>query len=1341
MEDFPVWLKAARASRGWSQRDLALRVGVGQQTVSSWERGRTVPDPDLLQLVRSAVGAAPGKPPASAPAVGLPRLSGLPFKILDEYVFEAFCAELAAEVFPGAQVERFGGRGEEQHGIDVRVATQTGERIGIQAKRYDKYHPATFRAAVDALDMAEARVDRCLLWVTATVTVRVRQEVDKQPDWELWDAEDLAREVAGLDKDVAVRLVDRYFPGLREPFLGVSAPTPWETPDEAFDQFRQGDRYSHRWTLVGRADELERLAGFVSDDTADASMLGLLIGAAGAGKSRLLKAVCQRLEKDKSAAAVRVAPREVPSPEAFELLPATGDLLVVVDDAQEYGAGLRSFITHVRRQRPEAKILMATRPYGLPAVRDALRGLGMDPTTVPTWSLKELSTSEATALAAEALGPGKQQLASRLAHAAKDCPLLLIAGAVQIREGRLTTSVLQTDGQIRQQLADAFLRAAIPDHGADSDRLREVLNAICLLQPFRENVPVYQQALAELTGRPFYELVPRIRALEESGVLLRRGSSLRVVPDLLGDVVLADAALLPASAASSGYLERAHSVLQADEPLLHALVNTSRVEWQWSQVTPNAVMLAEPLWAEITHIIQEAVPQQQAAHLPFLRQIGVFQPARTLGLVRWLYEHQNDPAVRRALPPVLDAVAHDLQHIDEACDLLWELGRDDARTLNAHPEHALRILTQLASYELGKPFAYQQAVIRAVGRWAATENPAVHPAMPLALLDPVFAAEAESMTQQGWTLTIQRARISMEQVQVVRRQALDVLFAEYAQQDQRRSARAAVCFEAALRSTHQAGDTHVTSLLQELRDHTRRIAPGPVAALGVRRAVDWNLNYGCDANRQAAGEVLDALPASMAHDLAIALHTSWWTPMRSLREGEDHQAAASAWDAQLRNTAEATRAQQPREVWDQMQTLLTDGYAIFGYAPEHAHPFLGHLFEDRPELAELICTDAARCSEQVQQAVVPAAVNALLRLTPEVGIERGKALIVCGQASLKRAVAMALADRQSVHQLPTATLASLGQILASDRDPVVRRLTIQAAGALSVTDRAAALELVASVPLVGDAGVAQEVARAVTVYEWLSWTDLSRAQRTSLLDQLRTVERLDSYEIHKLLSIVSTTHGDDVLSFLTARVEHWEQNLEQNPRYAPLPYQWLVPLRLSEAPHRMTHLRRILLWTAAAEPGSRIASRREHHAPDLFRATAQHIDQEAQALLADALRAGSPQERRAAAVLLGAVDSDLIWTAPAFVSEVLHAAAAHSQELLQVVGASLHSAASAGDLVTAPGTPYAEDTEIRDNAVRIMATLEHGSVEDRFYRSLKESAERRIEWSVREDTEPDHRAW
>lgn len=1340
MEDFRAWLRAARKSRGWSQGDLALRLGVGQQAVSNWERGRTVPDRDMLQLVHNVLGAAPEKSPTSVPAVGLPRLSSLPFKNLDEYVFESFSAELAVAVFPGAHVQRFGGRGEKQYGIDVRVVTQAGERIGIQAKRYDKYHPATFKAAVKELDLAEAQVDRCLLLVTATVSVRVQQEAAKHPGWEIWDADVLARKVAALDKDSAVRLVDRYFPGLREPFLGVSAPTPWETAEQAFDQFQQGDRYSHRWTLVGRDGELEELVGFVQDDTADASMLGLLTGAAGAGKSRLLKAVCRHLEQD-TPTVVRVAPRESPAPEAFELLPTTGELLVVIDDAQEHGAGLSSFIAHVRHQRPEAKILMAAHPYGLPVVRDALRGLGVDHTTVPTWSLKELSTTEATALAAEVLGADKQQLAARLAHAAKDCPLLLVAGAVQIREGRLTTSVLQTDEQIRQQLADAFLRAAIPDHTGDSTRLTNVLRAVSLLQPFRENVPVYQQALADLTGQPFYDLVPHIRTLEEAGVLLRRGSSLRIVPDLLGDVVLADAALLPATAASTGYLERAQTVLQAHEPLLHALVNTSRVEWQWSQDTPNAVVLAEPLWTEVAEAIRQAEPQQQATHLPFLRQIGVFQPARTLDLVQWLYEHQTDPALRRALSPVLDAVAHDLRHINDACDLLWDLGRDDPRPLNADPDHALRILTQLASYELGKPFAYQQAVIRAVGRWAAANSSSPHPRMPLALLDPIFAAEAKSTAQEGWTLTIQRARIPMEQVQSVRRQALDVLFREYAQEDPCRSARAALSFEAAFRNTHKAGDTHVTSLLHELRDQTRVIKPGPLAALGIRRAVDWNLTYGSSENQQAAQEVLDALPTSTAHDLATALHSSWWTPMRRTHEIDDHQAALLTWDTQLRITAEATKAWQPEEIWQQLQTLLADGYDTFSYAPEHAQPFLDHLFTARPEMAQLICANAAHCSERVRQAVLPAALNALLRQPTEVGIERAKELIASEQASLKRAVATALADRRSSHQLPTTTLTGLGRLLADDSDPVIRRLVVQAAAALSATDHAAAVELVSVVPLAGDADVAQEVARAVTVYEWLSWTDLSREQKSSLFDQLRTLDDLDSYDTQKLLSAVSLTHGDDVLGLLTARVEHWEEKAELNYRYTPLPYQWHVPLRLSDTPHRMTYLRQILSWTAAPEPGSRTASRREHHAPDLFRETAQHVDREVRALLLDALRSGLPHERRAAAVLLGSVDGDLVWQDPAFVGEVLRTAAEDSNELLQVVGGSLHSAVATGVRTTSPGKPYPEDTEIRDNAARVITTLEQGSVEDRFYRSLRESAERRIEWSVREDTEPDHRAW
>jgi len=46
-------LKDARGKRGWSQRDLANRLGIAQRHISGIESGKTVPRYDtLLELVR-----------------------------------------------------------------------------------------------------------------------------------------------------------------------------------------------------------------------------------------------------------------------------------------------------------------------------------------------------------------------------------------------------------------------------------------------------------------------------------------------------------------------------------------------------------------------------------------------------------------------------------------------------------------------------------------------------------------------------------------------------------------------------------------------------------------------------------------------------------------------------------------------------------------------------------------------------------------------------------------------------------------------------------------------------------------------------------------------------------------------------------------------------------------------------------------------------------------------------------------------------------------------------------------------------------------------------------------
>src|SRR6266481_5447212 len=55
-------LREAREKRGWSQRDLASRLSVGQRHISGIESGKIVPRYDtLLELVRALLKDQPGE--------------------------------------------------------------------------------------------------------------------------------------------------------------------------------------------------------------------------------------------------------------------------------------------------------------------------------------------------------------------------------------------------------------------------------------------------------------------------------------------------------------------------------------------------------------------------------------------------------------------------------------------------------------------------------------------------------------------------------------------------------------------------------------------------------------------------------------------------------------------------------------------------------------------------------------------------------------------------------------------------------------------------------------------------------------------------------------------------------------------------------------------------------------------------------------------------------------------------------------------------------------------------------------------------------------------------------
>jgi transcriptional regulator with XRE-family HTH domain len=54
--DIGAWIKAARAARGWTQVDLAEKVGTSKANLSHWETGKHEPSFGQLLRIRDVTG-------------------------------------------------------------------------------------------------------------------------------------------------------------------------------------------------------------------------------------------------------------------------------------------------------------------------------------------------------------------------------------------------------------------------------------------------------------------------------------------------------------------------------------------------------------------------------------------------------------------------------------------------------------------------------------------------------------------------------------------------------------------------------------------------------------------------------------------------------------------------------------------------------------------------------------------------------------------------------------------------------------------------------------------------------------------------------------------------------------------------------------------------------------------------------------------------------------------------------------------------------------------------------------------------------------------------------------
>ncbi|WP_156415693.1 helix-turn-helix domain-containing protein [Terrabacter sp. Soil811] len=1353
-------IRERREALGLDQAVLAARLAVGQQAVSGWERGRSRPRRAMLSELAHVLAVEEGalldagEYRSPSPAVRLPvrpLTRALPLEELTEERFEDLLAELMTVLHPDGHASRYGGRGHKQHGIDILVTAGGMNLATGQCKRHREFGPAAVCKAIMEVTIAAPKNYLFLARITATPTAR--KEAGKYSSWELWDGEDISRYIRGLPSEQAVRIVDTYFPGHRESFLGVPVPGPWLPPEEYFDATRS-TIFNHEWSLAGRQDELDQLVSAAYQP--DAS-LTFVTGAGGMGKSRLLKALADAAPP---ATQVRIQSGDAQVSAAdFELLPHEGNLTVLIDDAHEL-TEVTGIVAGIWRRNRNAKVVLATRPYGLQTLKAGLARHGLLPMPHTQVELEDLDIDDAIALGREAVG-GKapEAVVRRLAALTTDSPLATVVGGVLIRQGQLEPGALEQDDDVRFHIMRGFRDALVNDPLAyDPPTRRAVLDALAALQPFRTNEATARESLSEIVGRPYDELHKHLRSLENAGILRRRGESLRIVPDLLGDVVLTEAAFDGANPLGTGYLARIEPMVTGSGAE-HLFINVSRVDWQVRNKHDGAPSLADSLWAAFRGRIEAADMIDRRTLAETLAKVAYFQPERALEATRWLIDNPTDrldgehaawraflatdySSVLQALPAVLKFAAMDPDTLPEALNQLWELAQRDERPTNQHPEHALRVLCGLAEFGVTKPIWFHDQIVDVASTWFADGQRL----SPFDVLEPMLATEGQDSTFRDHTITFQPYSLNPQTIMRVRQRVIDLAFEELGSPDLRRAGAAANFLKSALRYptglfgrpvSSSERDGWTPGFVQTIERLGAVAAAGgldPAVLVSIREALYWNENYGDGPTHDAAVRVVESLPGGVEHLLALTVHDGWGHLLRD--RSDSFEAVEAKRLGLIQAVVDGLTGLTDREVIDLIVARLRADREVHGPTDGHPGPVVAGLINARPTLAHTVL-DNLRTTPVPNDLdpVLPVILGTFAEQDPAAALTDIKELLASAPEDRRRAVSQAIGWNRGPRELHAGELDLLLQ-LAADPDVVIRRNVARAAQLLARTHTAEATRLLAALRFGDDESLADNIFACFRLDLGISWSNFSDPELELVRQDLLTLPGIGGYSVSGALATRSAIAPGWVIGLLQDRVQLAE-SLNPVRGYEALPHSWDNQLQIRDTPDFLPSLNGILAWVAE-DLGS---WPRRTMGADLFAAVANGYDTEVVELLANALAFGTAETTLAVAAVLRQAPRTFIWDRPDFVRTALHAADRLGEHVLRDMIGALWGATISGMRSGTPGEPFPETVQQRDKSRDIARDLPTGSIEKKFYSDMAKSADRDILRDIDDDLSTDGRAW
>jgi len=1105
--------------------------------------------------------------------------------------------------------------------------------------------------------------------------------------------------------------------------------------------------FNYDQVLRGRTRQIEELNQFLTNQR---HRVAIMLGRGGIGKSKLLhdwtssqRAWQVLFLKDRAAWHAEVE-REIPE----------GNVLLVMDDAHQAENLERSvLLAREAGERHNLKLLLSLRPSGKQMVESVV-ARRFDSQEIATISeLQQLSAKEVHELAEEVLGAANGRYVSYLTAISKDNPLVTVVGGQLIASRRIDPAALTASEDFRRAVFSRFLQeieTALPNRQID---FRSLLHLVSAVGPAALNTdPLLSAASSFLRLRPD-ELLYGIDLLEKQGLILRRGYTQRIVPDVLSDYLLEERCLTTAGE-STGYAEALYHAM-GGTALSNILRNLAELDWKIAQKTASASLL-EKVWHQIT---KEFTGLGATARMSLLQQIkpaAAYQPRPVMELIRIamdgaapaseggsLYRIGQDDVLRQ-IPPLLEAIAYHADLTEEAVRRLWRLAVNDRRPPNQFPEHAIRVLGELASYDRYKPVSLNMRMAELLEKLAGDDVAFQSEPTPFDVLETLLAREGSFTESAGLTVTLGGFELNYGVVGPVRERALGIINRCLYSENGRKAVRALKSISVVIHGWIPNYGRSISSTerkwqqqerLTALRMLETRLTKLPLPIPFLREAysiLDGFLRWAHE------GPVMDAVrriyESIRLDDELFEFHMLCESPFRH-RKDEDWRDSQKRWEADLKAAARNMRERIPDAVQRVNELIRMYSWAkTYGVKVEGGIPFVNELCAD-PAFLESF-------AQRLLNAEVPAEVahliDPVLRRTKSRNLEEyldlGRKIALHPNIDLVRGAASSVSPSDDDGGLqPDLTLLELfsrypdwwvkrGCILGLQRWTFILKQHPDP-GRHTTT----AIQIALAIDIGADAELADELCEIFSTHD-LGIQQVSGQQIQLLLEKLVVVHNLDKYWIGEFLNAVAAAHPALLCDFLLARIKRARDlRAEHDWNYRAVPYDFSG-----------THFHR-LKGTDRYEPflkSVRDMVADSDYDSDLYQLfwRVGTLDDETLSVLDEWLHV--PEKVKYVMNLLSEAISGIAFSRPWFAFHVLEASSRDPDLLRSAIGGFVWNAMP-HSWSAAPGQPPQVFVETQERAQQFLETHKDMPLALKLYHAIEQSAAAEVRRHILEGEEFD----